>query len=104
MSLFQFGFSSSSSSLSVPHVETPDYFPQEEESGLGRDEYEVVAAGVSDLAKPARKKPRGEYTNIQKKIGRGMLVRVGMNGHFLSPHLTESTDFYQTTGPSSNYA
>ena len=102
MSLFQFGFSSSSSSSSVPHVETPDYFPQEEESGLGRDEYEVVAAGVSDLAEPARKKPRGEYTKYTEedraKIGRYASESGNERArkHFLSkfPHLTESTVRY----------
>lgn len=101
MSLFQFGFTRSTSSSSREEF-VPRYLPQQDESGLNNEEYRnvsTVVATLSDPTGPVKRKRRGKYTvytdEDRAKIGR----YASINGNdrakktFLSdyPSLTEST-------------
>ena len=57
MSLFQFGFSISSTRQQTPHAPenialAASHLPDQEDTILGRNEYNQVAAAVVDLARP----------------------------------------------------
>ena len=107
MSLFQFGFTRSSSRGTENDTQEPsdipNYLPNASECGLGVEEHSIVTTSVSEFAdpEPSRKKRkiRGKYTEYtdedRAKIGR----YASENGnekarkHFLKtfPRLTEST-------------
>ena len=82
MSLFQFGFTRSSShgteNNTQEPLDIPSYLPNMSECGLGVEEHMAVTIGVSEYAdpEPSRKKRkiRGKYTEYsdedRAKIGR----------------------------------
>ena len=64
MSLFQFGFSISSTRQQTPHAPenialAASHLPDQEDTILGRNEYNQVAAAVVDLARPHSLHSRG---------------------------------------------
>ena len=74
-SLFSFGFRKRSSETGNEPQATnkplPTYLPEQVESGLGREEHDLVTTAVQDLANPEselkRKKTRGKYATYSDK-------------------------------------
>ena len=69
MSLFQFGFSISSTRQQTPHAPenialAASHLPDQEDTILGRNEYNQVAAAVVDLARPQPSQSRSKEANI----------------------------------------
>ena len=75
MSLFSFGFHKISSETGNESQATkkpvPTYLPEHVESGLGREEHNIVTTVVQDLAnpdpEPKMKKTRGKYAKYSHK-------------------------------------
>ena len=74
MSLFSFGFRKRSSetqneSQVAPDRPLPPYLPEQMESGLGREEHDLVTTAVEDLAnpQPKKRKTRGKYATYSDK-------------------------------------
>ena len=75
MSLFSFGFRNRSSETGNESQTTnkslPTYLPEQVESGLGREEHDIVATAIQDLAnpepEPKRRKTIGKYATYSDK-------------------------------------
>ena len=75
MSLFSFGFGKTSSEAGNESQATnkpfPTYLPEQVESGLGREEHDLVATAVQDLANPEpeskRRKTKGNAKYSDKQ-------------------------------------
>ena len=76
MSLFQFGFSISSTRQQTPHAPenialAASHLPDKEDTILGRNEYNQVAAAVVDLARPQPSQSRSK----RSKYSGTLLIR-----------------------------
>ena len=74
MSLFQFGFSVSSTRQQTPHVPenialAASHLPDKEDTILGRNEYNQVAAAVVDLARPQPSQSRSKRSKYLQYSG-----------------------------------
>ena len=114
MSLFNFGFRRISSdtgngSQATGNLPLPAYLPEQVESGLGREEHDLVTTAVQDLANPEpdpkRRKTRGKYARYSDKQRASIGKYASENGaekarkRFLAefPNLNESTVRYFKT-------
>ena len=107
MSLFSFGFRKISSETGNESQATnkslPTYLPKQVESGLEREEHDIVATAVRDLANPEpeaeRRKTRGKYATYSDKQRAAIGKYASENGpekarkRFIAefPNLNEST-------------
>ena len=71
MSLFSFGFRKRSSATGNEAQATnkplPTHLPEQVESGLGRQEHDLVTAAVQDLANPEPEQKKGrQEVNMQR--------------------------------------
>ena len=88
MSLFSFGFRKTSSETGNEPQATnkplPTYLPEQVESGLGREEHDLVATAVQDLAnpepEPKRRKTRGKYAKYSDKQRAAIAKYASENG------------------------
>ena len=74
MSLFQFGFSISSTRQQTPHAPenialAASHLPDQEDTILGRNEYNQVAAAVVDLARPQPSQSRSKRSKYVQYSG-----------------------------------
>ena len=74
MSLFQFGFSISSTRQQTPHAPenialAASHLPDKEDTILGRNEYNQVAAAVVDLARPQPSQSRSKRSKYLQYSG-----------------------------------
>ena len=74
MSLFQFGFSISLTRQQTPHapeniVLAASHLPDKEDTILGRNEYNQVAAAVADLARPQPSQSRSKRSKYLQYSG-----------------------------------
>ena len=110
MSLFSFGFRKRSSATGNESQATnkpfPTHLPEQVESGLGREEHDLVTAAVQDLAdpepEPKKRKTRGKYATYSDKQRAAIGKYASENGpekarkRFMAefPNLNESTVRY----------
>ena len=74
MSLFQFGFSISSTRQQTPHAPenialAASHLPDKEDTILGRNEYNQVTAAVVDLARPQPSQSRSKISKYLQYSG-----------------------------------
>ena len=83
MSLLQFGFSISSTRQQTPHAPenialAASHLPDKEDTILGRNEYNQVAAAVVDLARPQPSQSRSKRSIAEKTVPKLPNILVSM--------------------------